>query len=150
RNVIARLGLHAGKLGQIALAQKTQVGDGVILDCWGGKIELGENVYLGPYSVLYGHGGISIGQDTLVAMNCAIISANHTIPGKDQHIRWQADQRLPIIIGKDVWLGSGAQVLAGVSIGDGCIVGAGAVVTKDLPPYSIAVGTPAKVIKMRT
>jgi acetyltransferase-like isoleucine patch superfamily enzyme len=55
----------------------------------------------------------------------------------------------PVVIEDDVWLGAGAIVLDGVRIGKGCIVGAGAVVTKDLPDYAIAIGVPAKVTKMR-
>ncbi len=55
----------------------------------------------------------------------------------------------PIRLGRDVWLGAGVRVLKGVTVGDGCVVGAGSVVNKDLPPYSIAVGVPAKVVRSR-
>ena len=92
---------------------------------------------------------MSIGRDTLIAMHCRILSSNHTIPNRKVKIRSQPDIFLPVTIGEDVWLGAGVTVLGGVTIGNGCIVGAGAVVTKDLPPYSIAVGVPAKVIRTR-
>jgi len=78
-----------------------------------------------------------------------VVSANHEIPERGVLIRDKPDKRAPIQIGKDVWLGAGVKVMAGVSIGDGCVVGAGAVVTRDLPPYSIAVGVPAAVIRTR-
>jgi acetyltransferase-like isoleucine patch superfamily enzyme len=82
-------------------------------------------------------------------MHCRIISANHAMPAPGTIIRSVADVPAPIVIGQDVWLGAGVAVMAGVIIGDGCIVGAGVVVADELPPYSIAVGTPAKVIRQR-
>ena len=90
-----------------------------------------------------------IGKDTLISMHCRILSSNHTIPDRNCRIRSMPDILLPVTIGEDVWLGAGATVLGGVTVGDGCVVGAGAVVTKDLPPYSVAVGTPAKVVRTR-
>lgn len=86
---------------------------------------------------------------TLIAMHCRILSSNHTVPDRNTQIRSQPDILLPTTIGKDVWLGAGATILGGITVGDGCVVGAGAVVTKDLPPYSVAVGIPAKVVRTR-
>lgn len=149
-HVVINLGIAQSKKGRVAIASKTQLSQGVILDCWGGQITLEENVFLGPYTIIYGHGGVTIGRDSLIAMHCRIIAANHTIPDCDTPIRSQPDLPLPINIGKDVWLGAGVTILGGVTIGDGCVVGAGAVVTKDLPPYSVAVGVPAQVIKQRS
>ncbi|MCX6954207.1 MAG: acyltransferase [Verrucomicrobia bacterium] len=111
---------------------------------------IGHNVFVGPYAVIYGHGGVEIGDDTLISMHCRILSSNHALPPPSVAIRTQPDTRLPTKIGRDVWLGAGVTVLGGVTIGDCCIVGAGAVVTADLPPNSIAVGVPAKVIRQRT
>jgi acetyltransferase-like isoleucine patch superfamily enzyme len=123
--------------------------DGVVLDAFGGAIELAENVFLGPYTVVYGHGGVRIGDNTLVSMHCRILSSDHTVPPQGRLIRDCPDILKPCRIGRDVWLGAGATVLGGVSIGDGCVVGAGAVVTGDLPPYSIALGVPARVVRRR-
>lgn len=148
-NVMASLGFSQGRRGYIKIDAKTQICNGVILDCWGGSIAIRENVFLGPYTVIYGHGGVMIGKDTLISMHCRILSSNHTIPDKNCRIRSKPDILLPVTIGEDVWLGAGATVLGGVTVGDGCVVGAGAVVTKDLPPYSVAVGVPAKVVKTR-
>lgn len=106
---------------------------------------LGANVFLGPHSVIYGHGGVEIGDDCLIAMHCRILSSNHTVAPFGTAIRSQPDVLLPTKIGRDVWLGAGVTVLGGVTIGDGCIVGAGSVVTKDLPAGAIAYGTPATV-----
>ncbi|HRG56881.1 MAG TPA: acyltransferase, partial [Lacunisphaera sp.] len=115
----------------------------------GGSIRLGRDVFLGPHAVIYGHGGVEIGDACLIAMHCRIVSSNHAVPPLGTDIRSQPDVLLPTKIGRDVWLGAGVTVLGGVTIGDGCIVGAGAVVTKNLPPGSISHGVPAKVVGWR-
>jgi acetyltransferase-like isoleucine patch superfamily enzyme len=75
-------------------------------------------------------------------------TANHeTDPSKT--LLEQGHIKQPVSIGKDVWIAMGVMILPGVTIGDGVIVGAGSVVTKDLPPYTLAVGNPCKVIKQR-
>jgi len=149
KNVAAKRGLSQGGKGEITISAKSQICNGVSLEGWGGAIYIDENVFIGPYTVIYGHGGVTIGKDTLIAMHCRILSSNHTIPDRNTRIRSQPDIFLPVTIGEDVWLGAGVTVLGGVNIGDGCIVGAGAVITKDLPPYSIAIGVPAKVVRQR-
>ncbi|HXA13587.1 MAG TPA: acyltransferase [Opitutaceae bacterium] len=145
-NVEVQLGTPAGT---IELGPTCQLERGVVLHAYSGSIRCGENVHFGPYSVVYGHGGIEIGAHTLIAMHCCIVAANHAAPPPGELIRFKPDVPLPIKIGRDVWLGAGVKVLGGVTIGDGCIVGAGAVVTGDLPPYSIAVGMPARVVGQR-
>jgi acetyltransferase-like isoleucine patch superfamily enzyme len=136
---------HAIKVGP-----ECDIGSGVELNPWGGRIHIGRHVFVGPYTVIYGHGGVEIGDHTLIAMHCCIVSSNHTIPKRTGAIRSEPDILMPVKIGRDVWLGAGVKVLGGVTIGDGCVVGAGAVVTRDLPPYAKAVGIPAKIIGYRT
>ena len=148
--VSVSLGFSNGSFGEIRIDDQVSLGHGATLHAWGGQINLNQYVFLGPYNVIYGHGGVEIGQNSLISMHCRILSSNHTIPDRSRHIRWEPDILLPTTIGKDVWLGAGVTVLGGVTIGDGCVVGAGAVVTHDLPPYSVAVGVPAKVVKMRS
>ena len=122
---------------------------GVIIHTYGGCVQLGDNVYVGPYTVIYGHGGVSIGDHTLISMHCRILSSNHTVPPMGTPIRSQPDTTRPTRIGTDVWLGAGVTVLGGVSIGDGCVVGAGAVVAHDLPSGTVAVGVPARATGTR-
>ncbi len=145
RLVRCRPGIRGGQRGRVTLGAGAQLEDGVVLDAWGGNIECGRRVFLGPYVVIYGHGGVSIGEETLVSMHCRILSSNHAVPPSGTLIRSQPDVLKATRIGRDVWLGAGVTVLAGVTIGDGCVVGAGAVVTKDLPPGAIAFGVPASV-----
>jgi acetyltransferase-like isoleucine patch superfamily enzyme len=136
---------HLLPAAAVRIGIQCEICHGVELNPWNGHIHIGRRVFIGPGSVIYGHGGVEIGEYTLIAMHCCIMSSNHTVPSARQLIRDQPDQLLPTRIGRDVWLGAGVKVLGGVTIGDGCVVGAGAVVTSDLPAYSIAVGVPARV-----
>jgi acetyltransferase-like isoleucine patch superfamily enzyme len=131
--------------GRVTIGPDCSLETGVMLAAYSGRIDIARWVFVGPYTVVYGHGGVSIGEGTLIAMHCRIVSSNHTIAPFGTPIRSQPDVPLPVKIGRDVWLGAGVTVLGGVTIGDGCIVGAGAVVTKDLPPGAIAHGIPAAV-----
>jgi len=133
----------------IQIGPECELSRGVELMPWGGSIRLGRRVFLGPYVVIYGHGGVEIGDHGLISMHCCILSSNHTIAARDRIIRHEPDVPLRTRIGRDCWLGAGVKVLGGVEIGDGCIVGAGAVVADSLPAHSIAVGVPAKVIGQR-
>ena len=135
--------------GKLSIKDNCKISRNCIIDCYGGDVSIGNNVFLGPNCVLYGHGNIRIGDYCLIAMGCKIISANHTIPVPGELIMLQPDIIESVVIGNDVWLGADVKVLAGVTIGDGCIVGAGSVVKTDLPPNSISVGVPARVLKFR-
>jgi acetyltransferase-like isoleucine patch superfamily enzyme len=143
------LGIAPPRRGAIELADGCELTAGVILHPYGGRVRLGLQVHLGPGTVVYGHGGVVLGDRCLVAMHCRILSSNHAIPPLNVPIRSQPDVLLPTNIGSDVWLGAGVTVLGGVTIGDGCIVGAGSVVTRDLPPGAIAYGVPAVIERNR-
>ena len=143
------LGSTPARQGMIHLADRTTLGFGVLLHPYGGQIVTGIDVYIGPYTTVYGHGGVTIGKDTLISMHCRILSSNHSSPPPGTIIRSQPDIPLPTRIGRDVWLGAGVTVLGGVNIGDGCVVGAGAVVTHDLPPNTVSLGVPARVTQER-
>ncbi|WPU91649.1 acyltransferase [Mucilaginibacter sabulilitoris] len=142
-------GVSNGQKGKVMVGKGGELSKGVVLNAYGGSIIIQENTFLGEYVVIYGHGGVQIGKNTLIAMHCCIVSSNHAIPAKATLIRSRGDVLLPVNIGNDVWMGAGAKVLGGVTIGDGCIIGAGAVVTRSLPPYAIAVGVPAQIINFR-
>ena len=115
-----------------------------------GRTIVGKRTYIGPYSCLSGYGNITIGDDCLIASHTSLYAHNYNFRNPDQLIREQGYSHKGIVIENNCWIGSGVRILDGVTIGQGSIVGAGAVVTKDIPPNSIAVGTPAKVIGPRT
>ena len=135
--------------GAICVGRGCEIQDGARLETWGGSIELKQNTFVGPYVVIYGHGGVLIGNGCLISMHCKILSSNHTIPPVGIPIRSTPDVLNPTVIEDDVWLGAGATVLAGVRLHQGAIIGAGAVVTHDIPDNAIAVGVPARVIRYR-
>jgi acetyltransferase-like isoleucine patch superfamily enzyme len=114
-----------------------------------GWIKIGHNCTVNEFAILHGDGGLKIGNDVRIAAQVRIIAMNHIYDDPKVPIRLQGIRANGITIEDDVWLGVGSTVLDGITIGKGSVVGAGAVVTKNIPPYSIAVGVPATVIKKR-
>ncbi len=115
----------------------------------GEYIKIGKNVGLGEFSSLGGSGGLTIGDNTIIAQYFSAHPENHIFEDSNKLIRLQGTKRSPISIEENCWIGAKVTVLAGVTIGKASVIGAGAVVTKDIPAYSIAIGNPAKVIKSR-
>lgn len=111
---------------------------------FGKNITLGKDVFINSGCHFQDQGGILIGDGTMIGHNVVLATINHDLDPKNNRKNHYA----PITIGKHVWIGSNATVLAGVSIGDWAVVGAGAVVTKDVPPKSVVGGIPARIIKM--
>ncbi len=149
-HVAAGAELIARKSERISIGDKTFILKGALLHPYGGWISVGRNVGINPYCVLYGHGGLEIGNDVLIATSCVLIPSNHIFDRFDVPIQQQGLTCRGIRIEDDVWLGARVTVLDGVTIGKGAVVGAGAVVTRDIPPAAIAVGVPARVIGSRT
>ncbi len=141
-----RYRLDAPPNGTIRLGERCTVLPGAILAAYGGHIEVGDDVSINPYCVIYGHGNLTIGNNTRIATHAVIVPANHVIDDPHQLIREQGLTCQGIEIGEDVWIGAGVRILDGVQIGDGAVIGAGAVVCKDVPARSVVAGVPAKCI----
>jgi acetyltransferase-like isoleucine patch superfamily enzyme len=135
--------------GRILISDGVTISDGVILATYGGAIEIEANAYIGPYCVLYGHGGLAIGRNTMIGAHTVIVPANHGFARIDVPMNMQPLTQKGINIGEDVWIGAGCQVLDGVRIGNGAVIGAGSVVTKDIEAYGIVRGVPATVVESR-
>ncbi|MDJ0689832.1 MAG: DapH/DapD/GlmU-related protein [Xenococcaceae cyanobacterium MO_188.B32] len=132
----------------VVIANKVSLDRGVDIKSNLGEIKIGNRAYVGPYTCISG-GDITIGDNCLIASHCGIYANNHGFDDPLVDIIDQKSTFQGIAIEDNCWLGSGVKVLDGVTIGKGSIVGAGAVVTKNIPPYSVAVGVPAKVISHR-
>jgi acetyltransferase-like isoleucine patch superfamily enzyme len=115
----------------------------------GEGLEIGDRSNVGPYCYLGASGGIRIGADVMMGPRVSLFAENHNFESTDVTMREQGVSRQEIVIEDDCWLASGSVILAGVTIGKGSIVAAGAVVTRDVPPYSIVGGNPARVIRSR-
>ena len=113
---------------------------------WGGHhVHVGKHVYTNYGLTLVDDSNIYIGDNTMCGPNVTICTAAHPIQPALRAMEYQYN--MPVHIGNNVWLGAGVTVLPGVTIGDNTVVGAGSVVTKDLPANVVAYGTPAKVIR---
>ncbi len=112
-------------------------------------IKIGNNVGIGEYAYLGGAGGLSIGDDCIIGQYFSCHPENHNFTDLEEPIRLQGVSRKGITIGNNCWIGSKVTILDGVEIGANCVIAAGAVVTKSMPPNSVIGGVPAKVIKSR-
>ncbi len=133
--------------------ERVSIGDdvllmyGVYVSPCGAHITIGSNTHFAPYGVLYGP--LTIGSNVAVAAHVVFASVGHGYDRVDVPMVDQPTTSRQIVIEDDVWIGANAVIIGGVTVGTGTIVGAGAVVTKDVPPFSVVGGTPARVIRDR-
>ncbi|MCI9082174.1 MAG: sugar O-acetyltransferase [Lachnospiraceae bacterium] len=110
---------------------------------FGKNISIGKDVFINSGCHFQDQGGICIGDGSLIGHNVVLATINHDLdPGNNRRNHYS-----PITIGAHVWIGANATVLPGVSIGEWSVIGAGAVVTRDVPPFTVVGGVPAKVLK---
>lgn len=120
------------------------------------KINRPQNVYIGDNTYVNGgmlftseNSKIKIGNNCLLSYNICLRTYSHNYIDKKVLINKQGEFEKNIIIEDDVWVGYGAQIMPGVTLHKGCVIGAGAIVTKDIDEYAVAVGCPARIIKYR-
>ena len=112
------------------------------------ELVVGDHSGVGVNSEVYGP--VTIGDNVMMGPEVVIYTSGHDFSRTDIPIMEQGSTEVePVVIGSDCWIGRRAMIMPGVHIGDGCVIGAGAVVTKDIPPYSVAAGVPARVLKSR-
>ena len=110
-----------------------------------GEIRIGNHTRIGLHSTLIGP--ISIGNDVNLAQGVVVSGLNHNYKDKTHNINQQGVNTSLITIGDDVWIGANVVITAGTTIGKHCVIGAGSIVTKDVPDYSVAIGNPARIVK---
>ncbi len=112
---------------------------------YGYNIEIGENFFANMNLVILDGAKVTIGNNVFIAPNVGIYTAGHQLDPKER--AQGLEYAYPVSIGNDVWIGGNTVILPGINIGDNCVIGAGSVVTKDIPANSMAVGNPCKVIR---
>lgn len=142
RNFDERRRLLADMLGEVG--EGVEIRPPVRID-YGKHIRIGARTFANFGLVALDVAPITIGADVQIGTNVQLLTPTHPIEAGPRRDKWEAAK--PIVIGDNVWLGSGAIVLPGVTIGENTVVGAGSVVTKDLPANVVAVGNPARVIR---
>lgn len=110
---------------------------------FGKNITVGKDVFINACCHFQDHGGVVLGDGCQIGHNVVFATLNHGLAPEDRQTTYPA----PIVLGKNVWVGSNSTILQGVTIGDNAVVGAGAVVTKDVPENTIVGGVPAKIIR---
>jgi maltose O-acetyltransferase len=113
------------------------------------RLALGDGAGIAPGAVLDCRGGLSIGRDTMIGIDAVLLTTSHRFQSTEVPMRLQGLDAAPLAIGADVWVGARVIILPGLSVGDGAIIGAGAVVTHDVSPYTIVAGCPAREIGTR-
>jgi acetyltransferase-like isoleucine patch superfamily enzyme len=134
---------------------RLDVGEGVLLEpgVWitapdHARVRIGEGSFLNRDVMVASHELVEIGAHCMLANGCFVSDANHRFDDLNLPVTWQGfETRGPTRIGDNCWLGVGVVVTSGVTIGERCVIGANSVVTRDIPPYSIAAGAPARVLR---
>ena len=141
-------GSHVNIEGCVRMANKIVLDDNVeVRNRTKELLKIDSGVSINRNTVI--RGKVHIGSDCSIAPNCMIVGTNHRFSDLEMNIKEQGNTIRGINIESNVWIGANSVVLDGVTIGTGSVIGAGSVVTKNIPPYSIAVGNPCKVIKSR-
>jgi acetyltransferase-like isoleucine patch superfamily enzyme len=148
--VIARTPSHAIRLAFYRNILGVKIGQGtyILMDAWfdtKGGIEIGAHSVINQKCRLDGRGGITMGSNVSLSAEVTILTADHDIQSPSF-----AGREKPVVIGDRVFVGTRAMILPGVTLGEGAVVAAGAIVTKDVAPYTIVAGIPAKPIGERS
>lgn len=148
KNIKVNVFWKKNKLLQIEMYNKSRLYDNIIIQGTG-ILKIGKGSSIGSYCVIGVNSSICIGNNVMIAHYCSIRDTDHNYTDTTKPMSQQGVTSEPVYIGDDVWVGHGVTILKGVTIGKGAIIAAGAVVVKDVNPFEIVGGVPAKGIKMR-
>jgi len=152
------LHMYGASAKNIKIGAKSRI-HGELAVCAKGTIEMGEYTKIGPGTKILSVNKVVVGDLTAMATNCVVCdNNNHSVNPHDREIMrktpsgsfersWENSDSAPIIIGRNVWVGANVRICKGVTIGDGSVLAANAVITKDVPANCVAAGNPAKIVK---
>jgi len=144
-----RLQLQIGRGGAIRFGRFVWVGAGTKIRCHEGVVEIGAKTVIGQDCTISAYQLVRIGEQCVIADRVMFIDFDHTVVDPETPIRLQGIYKRDVVVGSNVWIGYGAQILRGVTIGDNAVIGASAVVTRDIPANAVVAGSPARVVRMR-
>jgi acetyltransferase-like isoleucine patch superfamily enzyme len=125
------------------------IGHDTKIRCHEGEVSIGDKTVLGQECTISAYQHVSIGEQCILADRVMLIDFDHNVAEVERPIRVQGIYKRDVRVGNNVWIGHAAQIMRGVTVGDNAIVGAGAVVTKDVPANAVVAGVPARVLRMR-
>ncbi|HMC49521.1 MAG TPA: acyltransferase [Solirubrobacterales bacterium] len=135
--------------GRVDFGRFVWIGDKTKIRCHEGRVEIGDKTVMGQECTISAYQHVRIGQQCVIADRAMFIDFDHGVVEVERPIRLQGIYKRDVIVGSNVWIGYGACVLRGVSVGDNAIVGTNSVVTKDVPANAVVAGIPARIIRMR-
>jgi acetyltransferase-like isoleucine patch superfamily enzyme len=141
--------LQIGGSARVSFGRWVWIGHDTKIRCHEGEVRIGDKTVLGQECTISAYQHVSIGEQCIVADRVMLIDFDHNVAEVERPIRVQGIYKRDVNVGSNVWIGYGAQILRGVTVGDNAIIGASAVVTKDVPANAVVAGSPARVIRMR-
>jgi acetyltransferase-like isoleucine patch superfamily enzyme len=135
--------------GEIRFGRFVWIGDGTKIRCHEGAVEIGAKTVMGQECTISAYQHVRIGEECVIADRAMFIDFDHGIVEVERPIRLQGIYKRDVEVGNNVWIGYGACILRGVSVGDNSVIGTNSVVTKDVPANAVVGGIPARIIRMR-
>ena len=135
--------------GEIRFGRFAWIGDGTKIRCHEGVVEIGEKTVMGQECTISAYQRVRIGSECVIADRAMFIDFDHGIVEVERPIRLQGIYKRDVEVGNNVWIGYGACILRGVSVGDNSVIGTNSVVTRDVPANAVVGGIPARIIRMR-
>jgi acetyltransferase-like isoleucine patch superfamily enzyme len=144
-----RLELQIARRGEVRFGRFVWIGDGSKIRCHEGVVEIGAKTVIGQECTISAYQRVRIGEQCVIADRAMFIDFDHGVVEVERPIRLQGIYKRDVEVGSNVWIGYGACILRGVRVGDNSVIGANAVVTKDVPANAVVAGAPARVVRMR-
>ena len=141
--------IEVGPNAVLELGRWSWLGHGCKIRCHEGRVAFGAKSVMGQECTISAYQSVSIGRECVIADRAMLIDFDHGTVEPDRPIRLQGIYKRDVRVGHNVWIGYGACILRGVTVGDNCVIGTNTVVTKDIPSNAVVAGVPARVLRMR-